>query len=112
MYNEGHMSEHSFIKRRWKLLVNIFTVVALLGLVIAIHEQLIQTLKNLTKVDAWALLLLIPIQALNYHSQTEMYRGLFSVVGNKVKYWFLYKASLELNFINHVFPSGGVSGIS
>jgi uncharacterized protein (TIRG00374 family) len=41
-----------------------------------------------------------------------MYQGLFSLVGNKIKYKFLYKASLELNFINHIFPSGGVSGIS
>jgi uncharacterized protein (TIRG00374 family) len=112
MYNGGHMSEHSFIKRRWKLLLNIATVLALLVLVVAIRDQLIHTLKNLTEVNAWALLLLIPIQMLNYHSQTEMYRGMFAVVGNKLRYWSLYKISLELNFINHVFPSGGVSGIS
>lgn len=106
------MSEHSFIKRRWKLILNIVTVIALVALVVAIHEQLIETIKNLTKVNAWLLLLLIPVQLLNYHSQTMLYKGLFAVVGNKLKYWFLYKASLELNFVNHVFPSGGVSGIS
>jgi putative heme transporter len=41
-----------------------------------------------------------------------MYQGLFSIVGNKLPYKFLYKTSLELNFVNHVFPSGGVTGIS
>ena len=112
MYNETHMSEHSFFKRRWKLLLNIVTVLALIVLVVAIHKQLLETLKNLTKVNAWALLLLIPVQLLNYHSQTKLYQGLFAAVGNKLRYWFLFKASLELNFINHVFPSGGVSGIS
>jgi uncharacterized protein (TIRG00374 family) len=106
------MSEHSFLKRRWKLLLNIATVVALLVLIIAIREQLVDTFKKLAEVNTLALLLLIPIQALNYHAQAKMYQNLFAMLGNKLKYTFLYRASLELNFINHVFPSGGVSGIS
>ncbi len=106
------MSEHSFLKRRWKLLLNIATVVALLVLIIAIREQLVDTFKKLAEVNTLALLLLIPIQALNYHAQAKMYQNLFAMLGNKLKYTFLYRASLELNFVNHVFPSGGVSGIS
>lgn len=106
------MSEQSFFKRRWKLILNILTVVALIVLVIAIREQLVDTFKNLTKVNAWALLLLFPVQALNYHSQTRMYQGLFAMLGNHLRYKFMYRAALELNFVNHVFPSGGVSGIS
>ncbi|HEX8762472.1 MAG TPA: lysylphosphatidylglycerol synthase transmembrane domain-containing protein [Candidatus Saccharimonadales bacterium] len=106
------MSERSFLKRRWKLLLNIATVIAMGVLVFAIHDQLIETFKNLAKVNAWLLLLLIPVQALNYHAQTRMYQGLFAMLGNKVTYGFLYRAALELNFINHVFPSGGISGIS
>lgn len=34
------------------------------------------------------------------------------LVGNKLKYNFLFRTSLELNFVNQVFPSGGVTGIS
>ena len=105
------MSKHSFLRRQWKLLLNIVTIVALLVLVIAIHNQLIATFKNLAKVDAWFLVLMVPIQIVNYHAQAKQYQHLFSVVGNKLKYWFLVRVSLELNFINHVFPSGGVSGI-
>jgi uncharacterized protein (TIRG00374 family) len=41
-----------------------------------------------------------------------MYQGLFAVVGNKLRYWPVWRVALELNFVNHVFPSGGVSGIS
>jgi hypothetical protein len=37
---------------------------------------------------------------------------LFEIVGNKLSYKFLFGASLELNFVNHVFPSGGVTGLS
>lgn len=106
------MSEHTFLKRRWKLILNIVTVIALIVLVIAIRDQLVETFKNLAEVNAWALLLLLPIQAVNYHAQTKTYMGIFAVLGNQLKYKFLYKASLELNFVNHVFPSGGVSGIS
>lgn len=100
------------MKRRWKLILNIVTVLALIILVIAIREQLVETFKNLARVNAWLLLLLLPIQATNYHAQTRMYQGLFGLLGNHLRYKFLYRASLELNFINHVFPSAGVSGIS
>ena len=106
------MTQGSFLKRRWKLILNILTVVALLALVFAIREQLLETVKNLGKVHAWALLLLIPAQLANYHAQTKMYQGLFAIVGNKVRYKFLFRVGLELNFVNHVFPSGGVTGIS
>jgi hypothetical protein len=106
------MSEHSFLRTQWKLLLNIVTLLALFILVVAIHNQLVATFRNLAKVDAWMLLLILPIEALNYHAQAELYKGLFKVVGNKLKYGFLYRVSLELNFINHILPSGGVSGIS
>lgn len=106
------MSEHSFLKRRWKLLLNVATAVALMALVVATRHQLVDTFKNLSKVHAWALFLLLPVEWLNYHAQTKVYQGLFALVGNKLKYKFLFIASLELNFVNHVFPSGGVSGIS
>ncbi len=106
------MSEQSFWRRNWKLILNIATVVALLGLVVAIHEQLLETLENLKKVNIWFLLLLPLIQLGNYHSQTKLYQGLFAALGTHFSYKKLFKASLEINFINHVFPSGGVSGIS
>lgn len=106
------MSEATFLKRRWKLLLNIVTVTALLVLVYAVRHQLLDTMQNLLRVHAWVLLLLIPIQWLNYDAQARLYRGLFKVVGNNLSYKFLFKTSLELNFVNSVFPSGGVSGIS
>jgi uncharacterized protein (TIRG00374 family) len=106
------MSQQSFFKRRWKLLLNIITLLALAILIYAIRDQLADTIKNLQHVNTWLLLLLLPAQALNYHAQTKLYQDLFAVVGNKLPYRLLYRASLELNFVNHVFPSAGVSGIS
>jgi uncharacterized protein (TIRG00374 family) len=106
------MAETSFLRRRWKLIVNLLTVAALLVLIIAIHNQLGDTFENLFKVHAWALLLIIPVEFLNYDAQARLYQGLFEIVGNDLGYWRLFSASLELNFINSVFPSGGVTGIS
>lgn len=102
----------SFLKRRWKLILNLLTLLALGVLIYFIRDQLAETLKNLFKVNYWVLLLMIPMQLLNYHSQTKMYLHLFRIVGNTLPYRFLFRTSLELNMVNHVFPSGGVTGIS
>jgi putative heme transporter len=106
------MIETSFVKRRWRLLLNIFTICALILLAYIIRHQLADTQHNLTRVRAWVLLLIIPFEALNYHAQAKLYQGLFKVLDEKISYLNLLKLSLELNFVNHVFPSGGVSGIS
>jgi uncharacterized protein (TIRG00374 family) len=106
------MTETSFLKRRWKLLLNILTIAALIILFYAVRHQLAATINNFSNVDVAILLLMIPIEWINYHAQAKLYQGLFAIVGNKLSYKFLFKASLELNFINNIFPSGGVSGIS
>ncbi len=99
-------------KKRWKLILNIVTVGALVVLCYIIRDQIMLTINNLTKVNAYALLLIIPIELLNYDAYTRMYRYLFNILGSKTSYKEMYKVALELNMVNHVFPSGGVSGFS
>jgi uncharacterized protein (TIRG00374 family) len=106
------MADKSWARRHWKLLLNIATLAALVLLIFLLRDQIVETFRNLQHINAWALLLLIPVQLINYDAQTRLYRRLFAIVGNKLSYKALYKTSLELNFVNHVFPSGGVSGIS
>lgn len=106
------MAEQSWARRHWKLIVNLLTLLALVVLIYAIRDQIVDTFHDLGHVHAWALLLLLPVEFLNYHAQTRMYQRLFAIVGNKLSYKFMFKASLELNFVNHVFPSGGVTGMS
>ena len=88
------MPQKSFILRRWKLILNLVTLAALVLLMYAIRGQLGDTIRNLARVNGWALLLIIPVEALNYHAQAKLYQGLFAVVGNKLSYRFLYKASV------------------
>jgi hypothetical protein len=106
------MQEQTWFRKNWKLVVNILTFFALVLLIVLSRHQIGATITNLGHVHAWVLLLIIPIEALNYHAQAKIYQRLFDIVGNKLDYKFLYKASLELNFVNHVFPSGGVTGLS
>jgi hypothetical protein len=102
----------AYLKEHWKVLLNILTVIVLVILIFAIHKDIFSTFNNLHKVDFWALLLLIPAEFWNYHAQAKLYQKLFKIVGNNLSYKFLFKTSLELNFVNSVFPSGGVTGIS
>ena len=106
------MAESSYLRRNWKLLLNLITVIALIIVIFALRHQLIDTLRNIKHLNVWFLLLIIPLEALGYHGQARMYQSLFKTVGTKLDYKPLLKVSLELNFVNHVFPSGGVSGIS
>jgi uncharacterized protein (TIRG00374 family) len=108
----GHMKEKPFLVRHWKLLLNIITILALIGLAYAIRHQLVDTITNLKRVNGWVLLLILPLEALGYHAQAKMYQQMFKTVGTDISYKKLLTSSIELNFVNHVFPSGGVSGIS
>lgn len=102
----------TFFARRWKIVLNIITIFALIFFVYAIRGQLVQTWDNLDRVNWWALFLIIPLQMANYDAQARLYRSLFTIVGNSFAYKEMYETALELNFVNNVFPSGGVSGIS
>jgi uncharacterized protein (TIRG00374 family) len=111
-YNEIHMSQKTFFGRHWKLIINIATILALVVFFIAIQDQLTQTFDNFEKIRWWVFALVVLTQIWNYDAQTRLYRALFRIVGNNFKYTELLRAAMELNFINNVFPSGGISGIS
>lgn len=106
------MSQNSFLGRNWRLMLNVATILALALFLFFIKDQIIDTFRNIGQVHWWVIAIIILLQAWNYDAQTRMYRSLFAIVGNKFKYKPMYIAALELNFINNVFPSGGVSGIS
>lgn len=78
------------------------------------REELVRSFELLFQVNIWILLLLIPVQILVYYAAGEMVfsylRGKGSI--DNVKKPTLARISLEMNFVNHVLPSGGVSGVS
>lgn len=95
-----------------KIWLTIVALIALGILAYGLRRQIGDAVQDLGRVNTLALLLIIPLKILNYDAYARLYRNLFAIVGNKVNYWSMYRLSLELNFVNYILPSGGISGIS
>lgn len=101
------------IKRsKWRLALTAITFIALAVLIYGVRRDIGGVIENLGKVNTLALLLIIPIEALNYDVYARFYVRLFKILDKNVSYSDMFKLNLELNFVNHILPSGGVSGIS
>ncbi len=96
----------------WRFIATAVTFIAFIGLVIALRDEIKEVYSTIGQINYWFLLLMIPVQLINYSSYAKLYQHFFRVLGKKIKFWPLTKVTLELNFVNNVFPSGGVSGIS
>ncbi|MDQ3123340.1 MAG: flippase-like domain-containing protein [bacterium] len=96
----------------FKFWLNVFTFIALTALVIITWDQIVEAFKKLSSLNGWALLLMIPLQLASYFAVAKLYKIFLDSQGENLKLRTLYKVALELNFVNHVFPSGGVSGFS
>jgi hypothetical protein len=94
------------------MILTIVSFLAVAILVFALREDIKEVFQTVGNLKYWFLFLMIPIQALNYHSYARLYQRFFKILGKKLAYKDLLKVTLELNFINNVFPSGGVGGIS
>lgn len=97
--------------RAW---LSVITLVLIGAIIYLSRYELLHAWELLGKVNIWILLLLIPGQLLVYYAGGEM---IFSYLRAKnmivqIKPLTLARMSLEMNFVNHVLPSGGVSGIS
>jgi uncharacterized protein (TIRG00374 family) len=103
---------HRIKRSKWRLVLTAVTFIALAILIYSLRQQIGGVIKNLGKVNAWALLLMIPLEAANYDAYARLYRSLFRILDKSTHYWPMFKLTLELNFVNHILPSGGVSGIS
>lgn len=97
--------------RKW---LNIFTLVIIVVTLFALRDELVKAFELLQRVNLWILVWIIPLQLLSYLASGEM---LFSYLKQRgslkdVHAWETGRMALELNFVNHILPSGGVSGAS
>lgn len=96
--------------RSIKFWINAVTIVALLLLVIFARRQIADAFRTFADLNLLWLLLILPLQLLNYFSAAKFYQSYLKTLGERIRVRELYKVSLEMNFVNNVFPSGGVSG--
>lgn len=99
-------------RSQWRLFLTVATFIVLVILIYSLRQQIGGVIQNLGKVNAVALLLIIPIEIINYDAYARMFRSLLETMGKQVSYKSMYKLTLELNFVNHILPSASISGIS
>jgi putative heme transporter len=100
------------LSKRVKLIINIVTIVALAILLIVSWPQIVQGLHEIGGAKWSMVFLMIPMQIVNYFAVAKFYQVYFKNSGHCLPLKTMYKVALELNFVNHIFPSGGVAGFS
>lgn len=97
-----------------RIWINVLTFVGLVLLVVFSWGQITEALSKLKELSVGFLLLIIPVQVLSYMAVAHIYHSYFKATNSvhDLTLKDMYRISLELNFVNHVFPSGGVSGFS
>jgi uncharacterized protein (TIRG00374 family) len=97
--------------RFWMSLVT----AVLLGLIIYFAwSEIVHAWQLLVSINVWILVLLIPVQLFAYFAAGEMTFSYLRAKQATARISLLnqMRMALEMNFVNHVLPSGGVSGIS
>lgn len=97
--------------RTW---LSVVTIVLLTLVVIFAWHDIVKAFGYFGQINAWVLLLMIPAQFASYFATSEMIFSYLRAKGNlrHVNVLQITRMSLELNFVNHVFPSGGAAGIA
>jgi len=93
------------------------TVITFLLLAVVVYfswPEILQAIGLVSRIDGWILLLLIPVQLLSYYAVGGIIFSYLKAKGNLdgVSHWQMTRLSLELNFVNHILPSGGAAGFS
>jgi uncharacterized protein (TIRG00374 family) len=97
--------------RSW---ATIITLILIALVVFFGRHQILHAFTLLGRVDIWILLLIIPVQLVSYYAVGGM---IFSYLRSKgdlktTSHWAMTRMALELNFVNHIIPSGGAAGFS
>lgn len=94
--------------------ISVATFVLIGVILVFSRKDLARAWHLIGQLDWWILVLIVPTVLLGYLATGEM---IFSYLRFKklikhVSLWAQVRISLELNFVNHVLPSGGLSGVS
>lgn len=101
------------LSKKVKLIINVVTIVALGLLLYFSWPQITEGLKEIGGAKWSIIALMIPLQIFNFFAVGMIYYTYLSGHRHtKITKWNMYKVALEMNFVNNVFPSGGVAGFT
>lgn len=93
--------------------ISIITFVLVAIIMYASRHELVRAWELLGQVNLWILALLIPLQIFSYYAAgATVFSYLREKYDIKVNSLESARIALELNFVNHILPSAGVSGAS
>lgn len=94
--------------------LNIVTLVLVALVVFFARKDLVKAWELLSQVNPWVFLLVIPLQFISYFASGATIFSYLKSRGDLKNSPVLEqpKMALELNFVNHIFPTAGVSGAS
>ena len=97
--------------RSW---LTVVTLVLLVAVVVVAWPEIHKAYRLIDRIDLRILALLVPVQLFSYYATGGM---IFSYLRSKgdlknVSHWRITRIALELNFVNHILPSGGAAGFS
>ena len=97
--------------RRW---LNILTAVIIFIMLYTLRDELLRAWELLGRVNLGVLALIIPLQFACYFAGGAAIFSYLKQRGQKyrAKPWDMTSMALELNFVNHILPTAGMSGIS
>ncbi len=97
--------------RTW---LNIVTAAIIVVMLFTLRDDLLRAWDLLSRVDIWLLALIIPLQFLSYYAGGAAIFAYLKQRGlaKDVPEWDKARMALELNFVNHILPTAGVSGVS
>ncbi|MCL2444630.1 flippase-like domain-containing protein [Candidatus Saccharibacteria bacterium] len=94
--------------------ISLITVVLVIIIIFFSREQIVEAWHQLSEVNLWILALLIPSQIIMYFAGGQVYFSYLKAkkqMRKKTSIWKLMRIALEINFVNQIIPSGGVSGL-
>ncbi len=74
------------------------------------RNQIGDAISTVWTLNFFWLLLIIPVQIGNYFAVGKFYQSYLKTLGERIRLKETFKIGLEMNFVNNVFPSGGISG--
>lgn len=94
--------------------MSIITLAFLCVVLYVARDEIVQAYHLIDSANLWILSLLIPLQLLSYYASAEVFFSYLKKQGHikPMSAFMLPRLSIEMNFVNHVLPSGGLSGIS
>lgn len=110
-------SDDSKPKKRFQLsfrtILTILTFVLLVYVIYSNFDDIKEAISHLGETNILVLLLLIPEQLFMYFCCGQMFFSYMRAKkdAKKISPWTLMRVSLELNFVNHAVPAGGLGGL-